>query len=100
MTRGRWDPQGFAIQTPQFVVGVESGLILFGYTGQRTTDMSSGIRVEDARWLCGYLGQITDEQLRQALRASGASTEEAASFTKSLRDRISQLARAAEMRAA
>jgi hypothetical protein len=100
VTRGRWDPEGFATQTAQFVAGVENGIVLFGYTGQRTADMSSGIRVEDARWLYTYLGRITDEQLRQALRASGASTDEAASFATSLRDRISQLGRAAEMKAA
>ena len=100
VTRGRWDPQGFATQTPQFVAGVENGIVLFGYTGQRTADMSSGIRVEDARWLYQYLGRITDEQIRDALGASGASTDEAVSFAASLRDRISQLGRAAEMKAA
>ena len=47
VTRGRWDPEGFAAQTPQFVAGVENGLVQFGYTGQRTADMSGGIHVED-----------------------------------------------------
>lgn len=96
VTRGRWDPEGFAAQTPQFVTGVENGTVLFGYAGQRTSDMTSGIRVADARWLCGYLGRITDGQLRDALKASGASDDEAASFSSSLRDRIAQLAHAAE----
>ena len=100
VTRGRWDPDGFAAQTPHFVTGVENGRVLFGYTGQRTTDMSNGIRVEDARWLHSYLGRITDAQLGDALKASGATDEETASFTLSLRDRISQLGRAAELQAA
>ncbi len=100
VTRGRWDPDGFAAQTPYFVTGVEDGLVLFSYTGQRTADMSNGIRVDDARWLYGYLGRITDTQFREALTASGASAEEAASFIVSLRDRISQLGRAAQMQAA
>ena len=94
VTRGRWDPAGFAAQTPQFVTGVENGIMLFGYAGQRTADMASGIRVEDTRWLYSYLGRITDAQLRDALTASGASEDEASSFTESLRDRISQLGRA------
>ncbi len=93
VTRGRWDPEGFAAQTPQFVTGVENGMVLFGYTGQRTADMASGIRVEDALWLYRYLGRITDAQIHAALIASDASDEEAASFTLSLRDRISQLGR-------
>ncbi len=100
VTRGRWDPAGFAAQTPQFVTGVEDGLVLFGYVGQRTADMSSGIRVEDASWLYTYLSRVTDAQLKDALTASGASDEEVASFTTSLRDRIAQLGRVGEMRAA
>lgn len=98
VTRGRWDPEGFAAQTAQFVAGVANGMVLFGYTGQRTADMSSGIRIEDARWLCTYLGRITDAQLRDALEASGASNAEAGSFSTSIRDRIGQLARAGDAR--
>jgi hypothetical protein len=93
VTRGRWDPDGFAAQTSQFVTGVQHGLVLFGYAGQRTADVSSGIRTTDARWLSGYLGRITDTQLRVAVIASGGSTEEAISFAASLRDRIGQLTR-------
>jgi hypothetical protein len=93
VTRGRWDPEGFAAQTPQFVRGVADGLVQFGYAGQRTADLASGIRVEDVRWLHRYLGRITDEQLRAALAASGASVEDAESFARSLRDRIAQLGR-------
>jgi hypothetical protein len=91
VTRGRWDPEGFAAQTPQFVTGVQNGLVLFGYAGQRTADMASGIRIEDAQWLCRYLGRITDAQLHEALLASGASADDARSFVESLRARISQL---------
>jgi hypothetical protein len=72
---------------------VQHGLVLFGYAGQRTADVSSGIRTTDARWLSGYLGRITDTQLRDAVIASGGSTEEAISFAASPRDRIGQLTR-------
>jgi hypothetical protein len=95
VTRGRWDPAGFAAQTPQFITGVTSGTVTFGYTGQRTADTASGIGVEDARWLYGYLGRITDEQLRDALVASGADKEETDAFALALRERISQIGRAA-----
>lgn len=100
VTRGRWDPQGFAAQTDQFVTGVENEMVLFGYSGQRTADMASGIRVDDARWLATYLNRITNEQLIDALRASGATGEESASFAASLRERIAQLSRAGRRRAA
>lgn len=91
VTRGRWDAEGFAAQTPQFVTGVASGFVQFGFTGQRTGDARANILVEDVRWLCLYLGRITDDQLRAALTASGATPEEMESFTQSLRARIKQL---------
>jgi hypothetical protein len=91
VTRGRWDAEGFAAQTPQFVTGVANGFVQFGYTGQRTGDARSSIRVEDAVWLDRYLGRITDDQLRAALDASGATSEETESFAASLRARITQL---------
>jgi hypothetical protein len=91
VTRGRWDPAGFAAQTPQFVTGVANGFVQFGYTGQRTVDARANIRVEDVEWLCRYLGRITGDQLRAALTASGATPEETESFATSLRARITQL---------
>ncbi len=94
VTRGRWDPDGFAAQTPQFVTNVQDGFVNFGYTGQRTADVAEGIRVDDARWLYRYLGRVTDAQLRDALVASGANAEDADSFSRSIRDRIEQIGRA------
>jgi hypothetical protein len=91
VTRGRWDPAGFAAQTPHFVTGVSEGYVRFGYTGQRTFDARASITPDDVRWLCRYLGRITDDQFRDALRASGATPEEAESFTASLRSRVEQL---------
>ena len=95
VTRGRWDPMGFEDQTPQFVTAVEEGLVRFGYAGQRTEEVATGITVEDVRWLCRYLEGLTDAQLVDGLRASGGSEEEAARFSAALRSRIEQLKRAA-----
>ena len=94
VTRGRWDPEGFEAQTPEFVTAVEEGLVRFGYSGQRTEDVVTGITVEDVRWLCGYLAPLTDAQLVDGLRASGASDDEAARFSAAVRSRIEQLKRA------
>jgi hypothetical protein len=75
------------------VTGVTDRFVQFGYSGQRTADARASITVADVRWLCTYLGRITDEQLRVALRASGATPDETESFTASLRSRIEQLQR-------
>lgn len=91
VTRGRWDAAGFAAQTPHFVSGVTNGYVQFGFTGQRTADARASITPDDVRWLCRYLGRITDDQLRTALQVSGATPDEVDSFTASLRSRIDQL---------
>jgi hypothetical protein len=97
VTRGRWDPAGFDDQTAQFVTSSEEGIVKFGYTGQRTEDVAAGITTDDVRWLCRSLGRITDAQLAGALRASGATDEEASRFSGALRQRIEQLERAARV---
>jgi hypothetical protein len=100
VTRGRWDPEGFAAQTPEFVTGIDGGAVRFGYAGQRTADVAAGISVGDVRWLCQYLGRITDAQLRDALLASGATQEETEAFAVAIRERIDQLMRVSERREA
>jgi hypothetical protein len=93
ITRARWDVAAFVAQTPQFVAGVEDGVVKFGYTGQRTEDVASAITPEDVQWLCRYVGQITDQQLDEGLRSSGATDEERNLFRTAIRDRITQLQR-------
>ena len=95
VTRARWDAAAFEKQTPQFVSAVEDGIVKFGYAGQRTEDLGSGVTPDDVRWLCRYLGRITDAQLDTALLVSGATADERRLFLAALRDRISQLQRVA-----
>ena len=91
-TRGRWDADGFAEQTPGFVTGVANGCVTFGYAGQRTADVATGIPLEHVRWFSRFLEPLTDDYLSRALRVSGASAEETPRFVAALRDRIGQLA--------
>ena len=93
VTRGRWDPEGFEAQTSEFVTGRDGDMVRFGYVGQRTADVATGISVEDVRWLCRTLGKIADAQLQAALLASGASADEADRFGRAIRERITQLVR-------
>lgn len=95
ITRARWDVAAFVAQTPQFVTGVEDGVVKFGYSGQRTEDVATGVTPDDVAWLCRYVGRITDQQLDDALVSSGATDEEREQYRTALRDRISQLQRVA-----
>ena len=96
VSRGRWDPEGFEAQTAQFVTGVDGGLVRFGYQGQRTPDVANDIPLEHVRWFCEHAGGFTEAQLREGLRASGATEEEAARFARALLDRLAQLRRACD----
>jgi hypothetical protein len=93
VTRGRWDPEGFEAQTPQFVSDVQDERVSFGYTGQRTADIAGNIPVAHARWFQRYAGRLTQRQLVDGLLASGATDDEAIRFARALIDRIRQLPR-------
>jgi hypothetical protein len=98
-TRGKWDCEGYKAQTPGFVKGVDhNGMIGFSYEGKHTDRIARGIKASDVQWLMAYLGAITDEQLREGLKASGANEHEVECFTASLRSRIEQLRQVAPVR--
>ena len=98
LKREKWDCDGYAHQTRKFVTGVERGEVRFGFEGKREHEMREGIKVSDVAWLLGYLGRITDRQIRDGLKASGASDEDVRCFTSAIRERIDQLRRVARER--
>jgi hypothetical protein len=95
VTRDRWDADGFAAQTRQFVTGRRDGCLQFGYAGQRTADIAANLRVEHARWFYRHARAITRPQLIDALAASGATADEQRLFADALLDRIRQIGEAA-----
>ena len=95
LKRGRWDPEAFAGQNPQFVTGVKDNFVQFGYEGQRTADLTTNITIADVAWFVRIANRLSDDHLRAALRASGATREEIDLFTAALRARLTQLRDAA-----
>ena len=89
--RGRWDPEAYAAQNELFVTGVDGDVVKWGYQGQRTTDITSDITVDDVRWFYKLAGALSDDQLRAAFRASGATAEEVEQFTAAMRGRLEKL---------
>jgi hypothetical protein len=94
-SREKWDCEGYASQTRKFVTGIEGRSVRFGYEGKHTDTIREGINVTDVRWLMGYLGRITDAQIRDGLRAAGATPEDVSCFTRAVRERIEQLRKVA-----
>ena len=91
LTREKWDCAGFSSQTKKFVTGRDGRFVKFGYDGKRQHDMIDDISINDVKWLLGYVGRITDAQIRAGLEASGATREEVDCFALALRERINQL---------
>ena len=95
-SRDKWNPDGFSRQTRDFASSVDGQSIRWGYRGKHGKDITSGIRIEDVRWLLTYLSEVSDEDLRAGLQASGATPPEIGAYAQSLRERISQLQRLCE----
>ena len=92
VSRGRWDPEGFEAQTPEFVAGVHDGVVDFGYQGQRS-EIGRGIPLDHVRWFYQKARRMTEPALRSGLLASGAMEEEAGRFARALMTRIEALRR-------
>lgn len=87
--RKPWSCKLFTSETDDFV-SVLDGEIRWGYVG-RHASFKKGITADDIRWILQYIGRITDQQFSDALRASGATREQAQCFTSALRRRIDML---------
>ncbi len=89
--RDKWNCGSYRDQNDDFVKGVKDGKVEWGYSGQHTGSIKDDIPVAHVAWLMGYLGRLSDTQIRHALRASGASASDQACFAGAVRERISRL---------
>ena len=97
--RNKWDCEGYASQTSEFVKGVKDGRVVWGFSGAfNQKDIAEGITPQDVRWIVQFIGRLTDSQIRTALEASGATPQEVVCFSKSVRERINQLGKVAQSR--
>jgi len=74
----------------KFIEKVEKGIIDFNYVG-RHKERLSGITVTQARWIGSWLARLSDQQIKNALRAGGYSTDEAQSLERILRARVNEI---------
>ena len=59
-TREKWDCDGYAKQTPEFIKEVEDGAVKFGFTGKHDDRFKEHIGVRDVRWIMQYVGRLRD----------------------------------------
>ena len=88
----KWDCEGFAEQTPEFIKGVDGNEVKFGFTSGRGGDeFKSGMTLANVRWITRLLARLTDKEIRAGLVASGADEHEATHFMQSLLARMQAL---------
>ena len=83
-----WDLDAYRKQP--LVAGVAGGSVKFNYSGKMSRALET-VPFEHARWFAGIIGRLTDEQLRAAFKAAGASETEVTGFATRLREKINEL---------
>lgn len=91
MSHSKWDLADYSKQ--QFLEGSKSGSVNFHYSGKMSVLRS--IPREHVRWFADIVSQLSDNQIRDAFRAAGASSSETEGFTTQIRKRINELVAAA-----
>ena len=87
--KSKWNLEDF--KKEEFIEKVDDGQVDLDYEGYGGINKVS---VEHARWFSRLASQLTDEQLRAAIKASGASDAEIAGFSARLREKIDELKKA------
>lgn len=91
LSHSKWDLADYSKQ--RFIEGSRSGAISFHYSGKMSALRS--VPSDHARWFLGVIGKLSDNQLRDAFRAAGATQAETEGFSAQIRKRISELQAAA-----
>lgn len=84
----KWDLDDYNKQA--FLDGASGGQVKLHYSGKMGSSLKT-IPLEHARWFAGIIGQLTDNQLRDAFKAAGATPAEIDGFSRRLRQKISEL---------
>jgi|SRR5215213_4862095 len=90
IARTRNEPGDF--RRSGFVEDVKNGQVYFFYKG-KSQDLFDDIKIEEARWIGGWLSRLSDRQLADAFRAANYTPAEIRMLTRSVRERITELVR-------
>lgn len=91
LSHSKWDLADYSKQ--RFIDGTKSGSISFHYSGKMSSLRS--IPVDHAQWFLGIVGKLSDNQIKDAFRAAGATQSETEGFSAQIRKRINELQAAA-----
>lgn len=88
ISRSRNKPSDYA--KAEFIKGVKGNLVDFNYGG-KNGKLFDDLTVTDAKWLAGWLGRLSDEQIKDAFRAGNYSPEDVELLAQTVRKRIDAL---------
>jgi hypothetical protein len=90
-SHSKWDLDAYRKQG--FIDGVSGGSVKLNYSGKGGSILKS-VPLDHAKWFAGVVGQLSDEQLKQAFKAAGAGDAETNGFVTRIREKINELKRA------
>ena len=93
--RDKSDCSGYTRDTHRFVQGDVRDTVEFNYSGKYENDIREGISIDDVRWLLPYLQRVTPDELREGLKASGATARQTTCWSNAIENRVRQLQTAA-----
>ena len=89
ISRSRNKPSDYV--KSDFVKAVRGNQIDFSYSG-KNGKLFEDITVNDARWLAGWLGKLSNEQIKDAFRSANYTPDEVNQLAAAVRTRINALA--------
>lgn len=88
-SRTRNEPDDYV--KAEFVKAVNGNKIDFSYSG-KNQKLFDNVTVEDAKWLAGWFGRLSDEQIKDAFRAANYTPAEVDQLAGAVRARVNALA--------
>ena len=89
--KDRWNCQKYKNETAHWIDGVRDGYVAINYNGKMHDVVTNNIRLDDLKWFVGKINGLSDAQIRDALKASGATEDETGCFAGALEQRIQML---------
>jgi hypothetical protein len=97
---GRVEPRRNNIalfEKSRFVTDVEDGFVKFDFRGRHQKLVRRRITASDLLWACDLLGRLSDKQWADAFRAGGYSNEVAGRYVGTIRSRLAEGRRVANV---
>lgn len=88
ISRSRNKPSDYA--KAEFIKGVHGNRVDLNYGG-KNGKLFDDLTVADAKWLAGWLGRLSDDQIKDAFRAGNYTPEEVELLAQTVRKRIDAL---------